>query len=627
MTTADFLGNNSYPAIVNEIHEKIKTASCATQSGNDLCVKLYANMNESTTPIMELRKFSAIVGTEETDDDVLQEIVEFCQQRIMDGDYNFVINLAKEEHLDNLKKLNHPNPEETIKNFVDKFDAPSEAILKYIEHGVFNSLQSKLYKKLLVDLGIELTNPDIELLGDESYPAILNEIYSKIQKAKCETNVGEEIRMNLFKRLNESITPLHEIKAFVTGAEKIAGDDTTICDIVKFCNTKLGSSDLNYIINLCKEEHFANLSRANHPSPQSTVEAIEKQFNKPSSVIEAGIKSGIFDGLQSKLLNKVKVNLSEQKPLNESEQFNGQLLGDNLIKYNPVGIKLELEDSNRVVFLTESFVLGYDDTTEGFENLNESEIEIPTEHKSLMLAINSLPFDPENNTFSLNENWDFDLQLNSATDTVTVNGKKLPKDKVRNILLESVKVYEGNKSLVPGFSRMKYLRDADNFIALCENTESLIKFDQLDVIKNLNENTYVVFDTNVVEKKPSVLISNAIEPNKLFESYDDMIAECNKSLSPAENLMNSKVLHNLFESQIINEQKLLNTRNSKIVSLTESQSELNLKLKKVIDLKSIAEPGSPALKKLYEQEETLSKLYNENLETLNSYKNNFKLYQ
>ena len=68
MTTADFLGINSYPAIVNDIHEKIKTASCATQSGNDLCVKLYANMNESITPIMELRKFSAIVGTEETDD-------------------------------------------------------------------------------------------------------------------------------------------------------------------------------------------------------------------------------------------------------------------------------------------------------------------------------------------------------------------------------------------------------------------------------------------------------------------------------------------------------------------------------------------------------------------------------
>jgi hypothetical protein len=455
----------------------------------------------------------------------------------------------------------------------------------------------------------------VKLLGENSYPAIVKDVYEKIQNTKCQTMLGNELCQKVYHRLNESITPMLELKEFTTAAEKIAGDDVSLKEIIDFVRKRAVTGDLNYIINLCKEEHFKNMGRLNHPKPEETLKAIEEKFGEPSSVIEQGIKSGIFDNLQSALFNKIKSDLSVEKPkkLNESQT----LINGSLVKYSPVGIKFEDLKNNQIVYLMESEIIGFKRETKNFVALMESEISIPDEHKKLLRAINTCAYSPEIEVFSLNENWDFNLELHK-TGLVTINGKEIPKDKVKDLLLESIQVYVADPLKVKNFNKINFLNDADNFVMLMENHQKLIKFDNLETIKNLNENSYIIFEKDVVESnEPKILASSDVK-NKLFESYQDMLATSEKILG------NSIV--SLFEHNLINEQQLIAERNSKIVELNEQQKDLNFQITKVQNLKSFAEQDSPALIKLNEQENILSKALDENLKNLNFYKNEFKLY-
>jgi len=454
------------------------------------------------------------------------------------------------------------------------------------------------------------------LLGKNSYSSVVKEIVEKIQKAEADTLAGSELLKEAYKNLNESITPLLTLKPFITGAEKIAGDDVKLCDLLKFLKKSItGNADLNYLINLCKEEHFAEMTRLNHPSPQSTIKDIEDEFDQPSSVIEQGIKAGLFDNLKSNLLNKIKtdLNVTPDKKLNENTLFSG-----NLVKYSPIGIRLEDLENNRMVILTESEVLSFDRINKSFSKLDES-INIPVNHGKLMHALNSCVYSPESNTFSLNENWDFKLLLNNDGN-VTINGNNIPKEQISKLLLESVKVYVADPTKVENFNKAKYLNDADNFIALMENYNQLVRLDTLEVIKNLNENTYVIFDKKGIYEKnePKIISSSENKSTQLFESYSNMLEHINKVIFTDK-------ISDLFESQLIFEQNTINERNEKIVSLNEEQKTLNEKIIRVRNLKSIAEENSPAMDKLNEQEKILSDNLEINMTNLNHYKNEFKI--
>ena len=148
-----------------------------------------------------------------------------------------------------------------------------------------------------------------DLLGKSSYPGIVEAITEKIRNAQAETLSGSSLLTDMYAALNESQTPIMDLKPFITGGEKIASDDATIADVIDFCKKSITTGDLNFVINLCKEEHFKNMSRMNHPSPKDTVKDIQDVFDEPVSFIEQGIKSGLFDGLQSKLLNSIKNDL------------------------------------------------------------------------------------------------------------------------------------------------------------------------------------------------------------------------------------------------------------------------------------------------------------------------------
>jgi hypothetical protein len=468
------------------------------------------------------------------------------------------------------------------------------------------------------------------LAGKNSYKNIVSQIVDKIQKAQTTTLEGNEFLKQMYDKLNEStnITPLLSLRPFLTGAEKIASDDISFKEVIDFIKKSVtGNADLNFLIGLCKEEHFENLNRMNHPSPQSTIKDIEDQFNKPSSTIEEGIRAGLFDNLKSNLLNKIKtdIEIKPDKKLNESDVlFNG-----NLVKYSPIGIKFEDTKNNRMVVLTESFVLGYNRETNETTALNDVEIagiDITPNYKRLLESIEQLAFNPEDNSFNLNENWDFNLKLNQSG-SITIDGKDIPKEKIKDLLFESVMVYNNDPMKVKNFNKMKYLHDADNFVALCENHSKLIRFDNLQMIRNLNENTFILIDKNSTynSNEPKILGDSSGRINKLFESYHQFVNETDIFLNGSNsNTMNGSIKP-LFESHLKNEIELDSERQSKLTNLMEEQRNINQAINEVKNLKPLAEVDSPAMDKLNEQEKLLELKLNQNLEEINFYQNQFKL--
>jgi len=465
-----------------------------------------------------------------------------------------------------------------------------------------------------------------QITNDLSYNVTVKTIIENIQKAQTDTLAGAEILKEVYKNLCESKNPILTLKPFVTGAEKIAPDDIKLIELVNFIKKKItGNGDLNFLINLVKEEHFENLTRAGHPSPESTIKEFEDQFNKSSNVIEAGIKAGIFDSMKSSLLDKIKIDLTKKEDkmpvtikLNESSD---PTYFQNLVKYSPIGIEFQDIKNNRMIILTESCILQFDYESKKLSVLNESIVgDIPDSHLKLISAINTAPYSVEKNSFSLNENWDFNLEL-TETGSVLINNKEIPSEKVQSLLMESINTYENDPSKYPDFNKMNFLQDADRFISLMENEERLIKLDNIEVIKNLNENSFVMYDKKSVFEKnqPEILFSSdkQIPMNKLFESYSELNMDMNKVLGT--NVVG------LFESQIQKESESIIENQNKISNLMESQNELNTNITKVKSLISIADPNSPAYDKLNEQYNQLNLRLEENLKNLNECKNNFKL--
>ncbi|MCK9415715.1 hypothetical protein M0Q97_03530 [Candidatus Dojkabacteria bacterium] len=454
-----------------------------------------------------------------------------------------------------------------------------------------------------------------KFLGEKSYPAIVDKIVEKIKNAQADTLEGNEFLKQMFQSLNESSTPIMNLKPFLTGAEKIANDDVKLKEVIDFCKKEILSGDLNFLINLVKEDHFKEMLRMYHPAPEQTIKDIEEKFNEPGSVIEQGIKAGLFDNLKSKLLGTIKKDLNIETKLNESKT----MFKNSLISYNPIGIKTENKKTKEIVFLMENAIIDFDEN-KNMKSLKESEIEILPEERRLMSAINSLSYNPETSIFSLKENWDFNLQLNSDGN-LFVNDKEIPKEKIKSLLFESINLYETTPpESIKNFNKQKYLIDADNFLMLTENINNLIKFDNLITIRNLNENTYVIFNSEDVFgiTTPQLITSSTQYDTKLFESYGELVDSMNVTLK--ENISD------LFLVQLKNEKSLLDERNNKIVNLNENLKEINIEIEKINKLKGFAEPNSPALIKLNESENKFQTLLDKTLNDLNFYKNEYKLY-
>ena len=472
----------------------------------------------------------------------------------------------------------------------------------------------------------------ISYLGPNSYPAIVSQIFTKLENAKVETLAGNELIQKAIKNLNESITPMLDLKEFTTNAEKIAGNDVKLADILSFITKNVKSGDLNFLINIAKEEHFKEMSRTGFPSPEATIKNYKENFDEPSSIIEQGIKNGIIDKLKSNLLMEIKTSLEPDKNVivNADDvtivmNENQVLYNNNLVMYTPIGISMEDIKNNRILLLTENDVLSYNRKDLDFEKIDNVELmnlEIPEGHKKMMSAIQQLTFNPIEESFSLNESWDFDLKLTKDGSLLLSKGdnkNNINKKDLPNFLLESINFYDSQVVKNKNFNRDAYLKDADNFVLLTENHDRLIKLDKLKTIRNLSENNnYVVIEPNSV-KAPKLICGSGLTETKIFESYENLNNECN-------NILSTK-LTGLFENQLNIEKTFNKEKFETIVELRESQKELNNVLQETESLINIAQENSPAMEKLLEAKGELSKKLDENIVNLNFQINKNNLYK
>jgi hypothetical protein len=466
-------------------------------------------------------------------------------------------------------------------------------------------------------------NLNTAYLGPNSYPAVIESIHTALFEAECETLTGRELVAGALKQMNESTTPILDLKVFTTNAEKVAPNDVKLMDVISFARNQVKNGDLNCLINIAKEEHIQEQSRTNMPTPEATIKNWEEIMNKPSSVIEEGIKNGLFKGLESKLYMELDniltddgANKSKNKVTPPEDHYEGNILNEsaasfspsgNVAVYQPIGVRFEDLENNRVLMLTESAVLRYDRNEKTFFSLNESEhnaLVVPDKHRRLMNALTRLAYDPKEDTFSLNENWDFQMSVKDGEAFVTKNGKSVPvpSEDVPNLLMESLDVYAAENKKI---NRANYTMDADNLIMLLENWDRLNKIDTLRVVKSLNEDKFFIVDVreNII---PTFVASS--EGPKLFENYTDLTKEALVMLKES--------VDQLFGTYLDKEATFYADRRQRIQTLTESQKNINHLIKNVEGLKRIAEDNSPAMDRLDEQEGLLKKGLDKNLKVL-----------
>lgn len=789
MELKDFLGEKSYPSIVHKIIERIKSAEADSKAGNKLISELYTKLNESATPMLCVKDF--ILNSGSIKDSALQDVVEFCKEKAQSSDFNYIINVCKEEHLNNLDKLGIINPTETIKSQLSMFELPSDDVKKMIIRGKFDNLNSPLLFKIKKSMGLPVAkkpeektevkvvttnfddfdyesiksklftyifglkssetvqgtnyinmlnesikhvdtpiltvvdtlktinnylkvNEDKSLhtvminiyqlldkpssvnykiniaredciknnldkidekyyeiiledddtilneisegnynwlskskyfkklvdeydiyldvfnektintyLGDKCYSSVIEQIKNKISEGNPNTLIGTELVNELHKKLNESdnITPMLTIKEFITNAQSIAPDDTKLSDIINFCKKKATTGDLNYIINMCKEEHLENMKRAGHPDPEKTISEIKNYFNQPASVIEKAIHDGIFDCLNSKLLNDVKKSLKIEivEQPEDGHKLNEGF--DGYCEYSPIGVLCEIPNEG-VCILCESDILSYNKEHEEFKKLDESLItQVPQRHKRLMTAINEASYNPNKMEFTLNEEWDFNLVLNKEGKCFVGlnedNMKEIDSKNLRKLLLESIHSYQAKGGV--SFNKELYLHDADNIVCLMENHNNIACIDNIKVIRNLNENKYVMIDSNDVfgTNVPKILSINGNQ-GKTYKSF----TELNESIKQTIGFD----CVNLFESEIISENQHLEEKREKLTALMEQQKEINKQIQNVENLKKLADEDSPAMDKLNEQHNILNQALKKNFDDISFYQNELELH-
>lgn len=462
-----------------------------------------------------------------------------------------------------------------------------------------------------------------EFLGVASYPGILNAIRDKFVNTKCDTLSGNELVNNFFVKFNESATPMLELKEFKTKAELVAKDDASLADIIKFCNTKQAGGDLNFLINVAKEEHFAKMTRAGFPDPKLTIKSIEEEFDQPSSVVAEGIKSGLFDSLESDILKTAKDKMlgtsKKEKPkaLNESAVLNGT----SVIKYSPVGIRFENKKEGKLVYLMESVAIDFN--PEKAEYMLTDNSQTPDVYRKLIDSINSCKYNPETQQFSPAEEWDFELTLDAINKTVKGNGRTLDKGQVRTLLLESVKAYETSYNKPTGYDKMRYLAAADKFIMMCENAHHLIKFDTLDVYRDMNESDKFLMVNRAVYDgtgNPQIIASSNSEVVGMFESVTSVVSTISNFFGTHDN--NFKPM---FESAINSEIEANNFRNGAIEKVREDISVINTALSEANKIKMFAESGSAMFDKVNTQINDLQSKLDTQMDRLNTLVNHHKI--
>ena len=450
--------------------------------------------------------------------------------------------------------------------------------------------------------------------SENSYAAVVNKIHQVVMKANAETLQGKEFVKDMYSVLNESITPMLALKPFISRGEELAQNDKTVGEIIDIIKKDVvGNGDLNFIINMCKEEHFDKMNRAGVPSPEDTIKSIKDQFSKGTSDTVKMIQDGIFDCLESTLLGDIKKQLgfSENESTKESkdivklnESQNVSRIGD-VVSYNPVGFMVKTSQGP-VAYVEGRFVKLNESEGQDHVKVIDTPAEVQQVHFNLAKAIESLTYNPATNEFEANCAWDFHPVITSDGDVEITNheGKrvKVEREHIQKLFLDSINAYEGDPTLNPHYSaktRNQYIKDADEFFMVASNHKNLIKFNNLTSVKKLNEGyTPVVLFENV-QSDPFLIVSDHSN-NTSFKSYKDLCESCDQ-------LFGVKAFGQIFKANLNEEAQLLTFKRNRLVNLNESNKQINEDITAVEKMISFAEPNSPALKELEERRTKLKK--------------------
>lgn len=470
------------------------------------------------------------------------------------------------------------------------------------------------------------------LLGENSYNAVVNKINQRLMHAKAETIAGSEFLNSMYKTLNESNTPIMSLKPFITQGEELAQNDKTVGEVINIIKKSIkGNADLNFIINLCKEEHFDKMNRAGIPGAEETIKSIKDAFNKTSNDTIKLMQQGVFDCLQSTLLGEIKKKLgfSENEAtkddkdivkLNESQVNLQYSNSGDIVRYSPIGFIVKDTKGQNYGFMEGCFVKMNES-----EEIRQMEL-VPGEvidnlkqrHYKLMRAVEECVYNPETNEFSTKEAWDMNptIDEDGKVFITTHNGdrREVDPDDVQKLFMESINAYAGDPTLNPHFSnktRSAYIQDADNFCMLMQNYQKLVRFNNITTVRRLNESRDFVVMFENEQTRPTILI-NGMKQNTQYDSFMELCEDCNRTIG-ANGLFEPLFMKNLSE-----EENLLITKRNRLNELNENQKRLNRDIESVQSMKMAAEPNSPAMQKLNEREERLNNLLDKNIEEIKS---------
>lgn len=143
-----------YTKAINNIKNYIlDNSKVDTFEGQKLLDENIQEIFESNTPVLKLKEFKTNAQQVAPHDAKLMDILKFVNKNIKNSpSLNVLLNIAKEEHLQNTGRANEPDSDETIKALKDYWNAGDSEIEQGIKNGVFNNLKSNLLMNLKSDL-------------------------------------------------------------------------------------------------------------------------------------------------------------------------------------------------------------------------------------------------------------------------------------------------------------------------------------------------------------------------------------------------------------------------------------------------------------------------------------------
>lgn len=143
-----------YKKVINNIKSYIlDNSKLDTEEGQKFLDDNIQQIFESNTPVLKLKEFKTNAQQVAPHDAKLMDILKFVNKNIKNSpSLNILLNIAKEEHLQNTGRANEPDSDETIKALKNYWNAGDSEIEQGIKNGVFDNLKSNLLMNLKSDL-------------------------------------------------------------------------------------------------------------------------------------------------------------------------------------------------------------------------------------------------------------------------------------------------------------------------------------------------------------------------------------------------------------------------------------------------------------------------------------------